>query len=247
MEMSREPRGKIGKMIDQVYRKLSLYEDDVYTIQNDTQNECFPDLPTLSDVPNNPLINPVKKFVDAALKVLKPVKDVVSGVRKQLLLDVDDELFDSDDGTQENYWRDNDLQYIGMILMVPRVICLLILIFGCMASSCFVCQMQIVECIEPRKLVNAFRNVTIFSVIYVVGAQLAVYNMVSSFGVPFYHIYVRLSLGFVYDAVADFILIATSIGMQNEFFFAIPKRKTTVTYSVPGVSAEGPNIPGMII
>ena len=51
-----------------------MYEDDVYTIQNDTQNECFPDLPTLSDVPNNPLINPVKKFVDAALKVLKPVK-----------------------------------------------------------------------------------------------------------------------------------------------------------------------------
>ena len=49
------------------------------------------------------------------------------------------------------------------------------------------------------RLVNAFRNVTIFSVIYVVGAQLAVYNMVSSFGVPFYHIYVRLSLGFVYD------------------------------------------------
>ena len=51
-----------------------MYEDAVYTIQDDTQNECFPDLPTLSDVPNNPLINPVKMFVDAALKVLKPVK-----------------------------------------------------------------------------------------------------------------------------------------------------------------------------
>ena len=47
--------------------------------------------------------------------------------------------------------------------------------------------------------------------------------------------------------VADSILLATYIGMQNEFFFAIPKRKTTVTYSVPGVSAEGPNLPGMII
>jgi hypothetical protein len=35
--------------------------------------------------------------------------------------------------------------------------------------------------------------------------------------------------------------------MQNEFFFAIPKKKTTVTYSVPGVSAEGPNVPGTIL
>ena len=78
------------------------------------------------------------------------IQDVISGARKQLLMDVDDQLYNSED-TNENVWRDNDLQYIGMILMVPRVICLLILIFGMMASSIFVCQMQIVECIEPRK------------------------------------------------------------------------------------------------
>jgi hypothetical protein len=69
----------------------------------------------------------------------------------------------------------------------------------------------------------------------------------SSFGVPFYHIYVRFGHGFVYDVVADSILLATYIGMNNEFFFAIPKRKTTVTYSVPGVSDDGPNVPGQII
>ena len=36
-------------------------------------------------------------------------------------------------------------------------------------------------------------------------------------------------------------------GMKNEFFFAIPKRKVTITYSVPGVSDEGPNIRGQVI
>ena len=36
-------------------------------------------------------------------------------------------------------------------------------------------------------------------------------------------------------------------GMKNEFFFAIPKKKVTVTYSVPGVSDDGPNIRGQII
>merc|ERR1712000_431735 len=103
-----------------------------------------------------------------------------SGARKQLVMDVDDELWLNSDET-DNVWQDNDLQYIGLILMVPRVICLLILIFGMMASSIFVCQMQIIDCIEPRKLVDAFRNVTIFSVIYVVGSQLSLYNMISAF------------------------------------------------------------------
>ena len=49
------------------------------------------------------------------------------------------------------------------------------------------------------RLVDAFKNVTIFSVIYVVGAQLSLFNMISAFGVPFYKIYVRFGLGFVYD------------------------------------------------
>ena len=58
------------------------------------------------------------------------------------------------------------------------------------------------------RLVNAYRNVAMFSLIYVVGAQLSLYNMISSFGVPFYKIYVRFSLGFVYDVriVMSFIM-----------------------------------------
>ena len=65
------------------------------------------------------------------------------------------------------------------------------------------------------------------------------------------HFYVRkffrFGLGFIYDVVADFILISIYIGMKNEFFFAVPKRKTVVVYEVPGVSNMGPNIPGQIV
>ena len=101
--------------------------------------------------------------------------------------------------------------------------------------------------LEPRRIVSAYGKVAIFSLVFVVGAQLSLYNILTSFGVPFYHIFVRFAAGFVYDVVADSIILATYVGMNNEFFFAIPKRKTLVIYSVPGVSDEGPNIPGQII
>ena len=59
--------------------------------------------------------------------------------------------------------------------------------------------------------------------------------------------YVKFGHGFVYDVVADCILLATRTGMRNEFFFAIPKKKTTVTYEIPGVTNPGPNKPNQII
>ena len=166
----------------QVYRKIETYESEAYGIHDDTKEECFP-IPTFGDVPSNPLVNPVKKFVEYSIGLVKPIhvsflvlsltnyfgsnailrqyilnrfylwnwlKDVVSGARKQLLLDVDDQLYNTEE-TNENVWRDNGLQNIGFVLMIPRALCFFILIFGMMASSIFVCQMQIIECIEPRK------------------------------------------------------------------------------------------------
>ena len=97
--------------------------------------------------------------------------------------------------------------------------------------------------------------------------QLAIFNVLSAVPIPFYHVSIRsasrkkmdkygvhknvdfsrFGLGFIYDVVADFILISIYIGMKNEFFFAVPKRKTVVVYEVPGVSNMGPNIPGQIV
>ena len=208
---------------------------DKYDVMNDTDMECLPytsfdDLWTDKQY-SNILMNPVTKFFNETDKLLKPVKDVLTGLRKQLLLDIQDELFGD---TINNIWQENDLQYIGMIFLIPRVICLLILIFGCMTASIWVCQMNIIQSIEPKNIVGAYGKVALFSVIYVLGAQFALHNLISTFGIPFYHISIRFGLGFIYDLVADFILVSVYIGMKNEFFFAIPKRKVTVVWKLGG-------------
>ena len=70
---------------------------------------------------------------------------------------------------------------------------------------------------------------------------MTIYSLLTSFAIPFCHLYVKFGHGFVYDVVADCILLATRTGMRNEFFFAIPKKKTTVTYEIPGVTDPGTN------
>ena len=46
--------------------------------------------------------------------------------------------------------------------------------------------MVICEAVEPKKLVDAFGTVTIFSLTFVLGSQLALYNILEDFGIPFY-------------------------------------------------------------
>ena len=46
--------------------------------------------------------------------------------------------------------------------------------------------MIICEAVEPKKLVDAFGAVTTFSVVFVLGTQLALFNVLEDFGIPFY-------------------------------------------------------------
>ena len=255
MEMIREPRGPFGRQLNKLYRKVSLFENDKDDVVKDTELECLP-WPNLDDVfysgkDQNILMVPVDKFFNITDIIIRPIKKSLNKFRDNLILEVDDEIFD---GNMDEHWQNlknlktAQLPYVGLIFSIPRFICLMILIFGCFMASIFQCNMQIIcQSLEPQKIVDAYGKVALFSLIYIVGAQLSLVNLLTSFGIPFYHIFVKFSAGFVYDVVADSILIATYIGMNNEFFFAIPKRKTTVTYEVPGVSDPGPNEPGQII
>ena len=54
-------------------------------------------------------------------------------------------------------------------------------------------------------------------------------------------------LGFMYDIASEAIIWAIWIGMSNEFFFAIPQRKVTVTYSVPGIFDSGPKLENTVL
>ncbi len=42
----------------------------------------------------------------------------------------------------------------------------------------------------------------LFSLVYVVGVQLALYNFLTTIGIPFFHLQLRFGLGFVYDLVS---------------------------------------------
>ena len=136
LQFQLEPKGAFGRLIDRVHRQRERYEEDKWNVKNDTDRECLP-YTSFGDMISethysNILMNPVDKFFNATEELIKPVKDVLRGLRKQLLLDVQDELFGD---TLNNIWKENNLQYIGMLFMVPRVICLLILLFGMLTAS----------------------------------------------------------------------------------------------------------------
>ena len=253
-EMTKEPKAALIKYIDKIFEEIFLFEMQIDNVKNDANMECFP-LATLGDVftlnPNfnhfNLLMAPIENFKNITQDFMKPLKDTLSGYQKQLILDINGINEQTFGGNITNIWKDNDLQFIGLLFTIPRFICLFILIFGCIMASCIMCTNDIYESVEPKKLIDAYGIMTVLSLIYIIGAQLSLFNILSSFGIPFYHIYVRFGPGFIYDVVADVILLATYIGMKNELFFAIPKRRTFVWYSIPGASELGPNIQGQII
>eukprot|EP00092_Neocalanus_flemingeri_P001559 GFUD01001661.1.p1 GENE.GFUD01001661.1~~GFUD01001661.1.p1 ORF type:complete len:1153 (-),score=202.90 GFUD01001661.1:50-3508(-) len=247
IDMHREPKGAFGRVLDKIFSKMALYEDDMRRVKEYGEQECLP-FATFNDVLKenmdkraNILMNPINHFFNKTEELMRPLKEIISRTRKQFIADIGDDLFGEDVAQSIKDFKKLDLQYIGMLLLIPRAINLFILIFGMITMCCAVKDMSIVPSREPRKIVDAFGTVCIFSVIFVLGAQLSVFNILSDFGVPFYRITTRLGLGFMYDMVCDSIMVSVWIGMKNEFFFTIPRRKVTVSYSVPGVSDQGPN------
>ena len=80
-------------------------------------------------------------------------------------------------------------------------------------------KMTIIPAIEPNRIVDAYGNICIFSFIFVLGAQLSIFHILSYIGIPFYNITTRLGIGFMYDIACDSIMVSIWIGMKNEFFF----------------------------
>ena len=255
IDMYREPKGAFGRTLDKILTKISIYEDDMRRVKEYGERDCLP-FATFQDVlrenmdwseRTNLLMNPIYNFFNQTEELMQPLKQIVSRTRKQLISDIGDELFGADVVQNIKDFNRLDLQYLGMFLLIPRLLNLLTLIFGSFSMCYATCQMSIIPAIEPRKIVSFYGSVCIFSIVYVLGTQMALFNILSDFGVPFYRITVRLGLGFMYDVVADSIMLAVYIGMKNQYFFAIPQRKVTVSYSVPGVSDSGPNPPNRIL
>ena len=252
LNLTHEPKGIVGRFIEKIYSDVVLFKTDMDHIENELQMECFI-LTSLRDVFRDNgnfehmtmFLKPIQNFKNITNQLISPLNDSVTSFKRQLLADVNNEIF-GEHG--DNFWQQsNHLQYIGLLVTIPRFICLFILVTGFFMACCFMCTNTIFESFEPKNLVDAFGQMSIFSLVYVIGTQLSIFNILSSFGLPFFHINVKFGTGFVYDLVADAIILATYIGMKNELFFAIPKKQTIVTYSIPKVSDEGENVYGQVI
>ena len=253
IDMYREPKGAFGRTLDKILTKVAVYEDDMRRVREYGEKDCLP-FATFQDVLKenmdsraNILMNPIYHFFNQTEEIMKPLKEIVSRTRRQLISDIGDEIFGEEALQNIKDFNKLDLRYLGFLLLIPRALNLLVLVFGSLSMCYATCQMSIIPAIEPRKIVNFFGSVCVFSLVYVLGTQMAVFNILSDFGVPFYRISVRLGLGFMYDVAAEAIMVSIWIGMRNQYFFAIPQRKVTVSYSVPGVSDGGPNPPNRIL
>ena len=253
IDMYREPKGAFGRTLDKIMSKIDIYEDDKKRVKEYGERDCLP-FATFDDFLKanlddraNLLMNPINNFFAKTESIMRDLSQIVNRTRRQFFSDIGDELFGEEVVQKIKDFDQLDLQYLGMILLIPRALNLFTLIFRSLSMCYATCQMQIIPSIEPRKIVNFFGSVCFFSLFYVLGTQMALYNILSDVGVPFFRVEVRLGLGFIYDMVAEAIMVSIWIGMKNQYFFAIPQRKVTVSYSVPGVSDSGPNPPNKIM
>ena len=256
LDMVREPKGAFGRALDKVMVKIGSYEENMKSVKGHGELECVP-FASFNDVlrenmndRENILMRPIYSFFNATDLPIKRMKEIVTRTRKQFISDIGDELFGEEVGKQIREFDKLDLQYLGMILLIPKAIQLLILLVGMFAMSCATCDinmMVINPTYEPRRIVKAFGRMCMFSLVYNIFSQVAVFNILTDIGIPFYKIYISWGLGFMYDIASEAIMWSIWIGMNNEFFFAIPRRKKTVTYSVPGVSDGGPNVQNRVL
>ena len=246
-----EPKGPIGRAIDSVLEKVSLYEKEMTMIEKQAEMDCF-HFATIQDVLHvkvneryNLLLRHTNKFFNKTREFIQPLKDMIAETRRQAFNDIGEAILGEETFEDLKNLKNIDLTDLPLVLLAPKAIQLLILIFGMLVMSCASCCMTIY--VEPQKIVDAFGNICKFSFFYCILSQVALFDMLTSFGIPFYRVYIEYGLGFMYDVASEAIMWSIWIGMNNEFFFAIPRKRTTVTYSVPGVSDEAPNQQNQIV
>ena len=78
---------------------------------------------------------------------MKPLKEIVSRTRRQLISDIGDEIFGEEALQNIKDFNKLDLRYLGFLLLIPRVLNLLVLVFGSLSMCYATCQMSIIPAI----------------------------------------------------------------------------------------------------
>jgi len=253
LDMTREAKGTFGRALDKLLFSVDSYETDKNKTMKEAGEECIP-FATFNDLlrdnrdhgRSSLLVAKVYEYFSFTDDVVRPLKQIIQRSRKQFINDVGDKLFGAEVAEHLREHGKLDLQYLGMLLLIPKAIQLMTLVLGMLSMSYATCQMEIIPSLEPRKIVRFFGRMCMFSFVYNICTQIAIFNILTDFGIPFYRIYISYGLGFMYDVASEAVMWSVWIGMNNEFFFAIPRRKKTVTYSIPGVSDNGPNVQNAI-
>ena len=248
LNIRKEPKDSFMKHVEKIQSKIKYFENKMDYMNVTASKECFP-FPTFYDLirsnPNfehlkgNFLMIPIKTFKQILNDPLEKLKRNMKRATRKLIGNITENIISEDTLRKMKNMKNVDLKFLKIILLIPRLIALFILLFGMVTMSIAMCQMKIIPSIEPKKIIKMFGTVCIFSIVFVLGTQLAIYNFLSNLPIPFINISCSFGLGYIYDIVCEIIMISIWIGMNNEYFFAIPCKKKIVTYSIPGISDSG--------
>ena len=121
-----------------------------------------------------------------------------------------------------------NLHSVGFVLIFPRLMQIIILIFGILTMSCAFWQGKCVSSFQPKHIVNIFEKLSIFSFVYCILTQISIYNIFTELENPFYDISISWGIGFMYDIASEIILWINWLWMKKLFYFPIAKCKKTI-------------------
>merc|ERR1712107_326944 len=160
------------------------YEKAMNKTKGEAEEECLPYV-SFADVirdhsrwseKKNLLMSPITDFFSETQKIMRPLKQIVVRTRRQLISDVGDQLFGEEVRQHIQEQDILDLQYLGLLLLIPKVLQLLTLILGWLSMTYAThCSMEIISSIEPRRLVTFFGRMCMFSFVYCICTQLDLY------------------------------------------------------------------------
>ena len=151
----------------------------------------------------------VKGFFNETDKLLKPLTKII-GSKKQAF----------------NF--DLETNYLGIILLVPRLVCLIVVTFtvyilkseivfkaekSCGASELFQ------QLIKDKIIVETFGMTCFNSFVTVIGSQLLLKNFLENFDLRIFSYTPHFGLGFTLDVACEMCFLSSYLAMKNSYIF----------------------------
>ena len=190
-----EQKTATSKAIDSVLDEVSLYEKEMTMIEKQAQMDCFPFasiIDMIVDENANLLLQFTDKFFNRTRELIQPLKDMIIKTQHQAFNDIGEAILGEENFEEIRNLKNINFAFLPLFVLITRAIQLLVLILGIF--------------IEPPKIVAAFGSLCKFSFIFCILSQMALFDVLTSFRIPFYRVYVNYGLGFMYDVASEAII-----------------------------------------